>query len=148
MSLAFIGPSGSFETRWLPFALLGDNIRHHLEKGLENERFGELRAVQKALGGKSVRLRAAPLRAAAEAASTLLDLPRRQLAVSRATLEALERLRPSPGDETILLDEAEAISLDVAGARTLRDVFGPLVRSLLEVTEGATADSVVEVFDL
>lgn len=148
MSLQFVGPGGSFETRWLSFALLADNVRHHLAGGIRSARFRELFAVEGALGGKAVRLRADALRDAARAAESLLGLPRRQLAVSRSTLEVLERIRPSPGDETILLDEAEALPLDLAGARTLGDVFGPLVRSLLEVTEGATGDSFVDVLDL
>lgn len=62
MSLCFTGPSGSVEQRWIVYALLRDNIEHHLENGRPGPAFEFIHSVGAALGGGTVVLNALRLR--------------------------------------------------------------------------------------
>ena len=38
MSFLFMGPNGSVESRWITYALLRDNVQHHLEEDKSSAR--------------------------------------------------------------------------------------------------------------
>jgi hypothetical protein len=57
MSLAFSGPGGSLEVRWIVYALLRDNVQHHLEGGKPSAAFS---AVHETSEGKPPALDARP----------------------------------------------------------------------------------------
>lgn len=150
MSLSFRGPAGSVEFRWIAYALLRDNVVHHL--GGTAATFASLHAVTRALAGHRVQLDALELRAEAERArDELLARPIGEIAISRRTRSLLEYDAPAPGAaaETFLVSESGLdLSAIVAGATSLDDAFGFLVRGLLKITEDARPGDVVEVADL
>ncbi len=149
MSLAFTGPGGSTERRWIVYALLRDNVLHHLEGGAPSPRFTALHEVAAALGGGVVSVKALQIRAELEAArDALLGLPVDELAVSLRTRAALTLgWPPAEGSDTLLLSEVGLSLPIVEGANTLDDIFGTLVRELIQLTEGAGESDVVEVAD-
>lgn len=58
MSISLLGPSGAYEFPWIRYALLRDNILHHLEQGAFTTSFGETYKIGTVLGGAPVFLSA------------------------------------------------------------------------------------------
>jgi hypothetical protein len=151
VSLAFTGPSGTVEHRWIVYALLRDNVQHHLEGGAAAKgEFEALHAIDGALGGNRVIVSARRLRGELDRTTALLSRPIAFLAVSDETRAILDRSwRPSHprGPRTTTADGDVEIPWLSPQARTLDDVFGNLVRSLMDITATATEDDVVEIDD-
>jgi len=149
MSLTFIGPAGTTEQRWIFYALLRDNLLHHVERELGSPDESALWQAGTALGLGSVMVSAKKLRDEVQRAEALLSLPIAQLAISNRTRSALTLLWPpeNPG-ETELVTPALATSLPVPSSATkLGDVFGHVVEELLRVTKDASDDDKVEIRD-
>jgi hypothetical protein len=146
MSLVFTGPGGSTERRWIVFALLRDNVQHHLEGGTPGESFQSIHGIAAALGGASVSIDAEKLRAELHSARALNERPASELALSTRTLAVISRRWPPPTDEKTELASELGWPIPAAdGAQTLGDVFGDLIDELIRVA-GAGA-GVVEVID-
>lgn len=151
MSLAFTGPAGTAEHRWIVYALLRDNVQHYLEEGgAPRGDFEAIHTIDSALGGSGVSVNALRLRQELDRALALLSRPVALLAVSSETRAILDRSwRPADaGDRrTTAADGRVSIPWLSPQARTLDDVFGNLIRSLLSITAGATESDLVEVDD-
>ena len=151
MSLLFKGKTGEFEQRWIVYALLRDNIQHHLEGNSPTAVMGTIHRVTEALGGGTVRLEARALhREISDARKALAKMPFAKLAISVRTLAVVSLTWPPPdSNETMLLENQgkRMPFLDLHG-ETLQDVFGILMDELLRITKGASVDDVVEVTDL
>ena len=50
MSISLLGPSGAYEFPWIRYALLRDNILHHLEHGTFTTSFSETYKIGTVLG--------------------------------------------------------------------------------------------------
>jgi hypothetical protein len=138
VSLSFISPRGSLERRWIEFALLRDNVQHHLENGVPSPAFANLHRITEALGGKELELPAKAFREELLKAEPLLKRPVADLAISLRTRTVVERLWPiPPGAETKLLKDTPSTSVLDGRERELADVFGVLLFGLLRLTEGA-----------
>jgi hypothetical protein len=152
MSLSFTGPSGTAEHRWIVVALLRDNVQHYLENGCTaGAEFPCIHAVDHALGGSPITVNALTLRRELERASTLLARPIRDLAIStetRAIIDGSWRTKASPADRTTFAAGSAAIPWLPSQGRSLDDIFGNLVRSLLAVTTGAREPDLVEINDI
>jgi hypothetical protein len=150
MSLSYVGPKGSFEDRWIVFALLRDNVQHHLEGGTRSPDFADLHAISSALGGGQVKIDARALHAQLERAAVLFPRPIDDLAISLLTKTAFHLLWPPRGEqETALVkDTMDSVPGILGEPRTLHDVFGHFVEQLLAITEGAAEGEVVEVIDM
>ncbi len=150
MSLLFEGPSGSCERRWIVYALLRDNVQHHLEKGRPGGAFSNLHKVAEALGGQPVEMSAAGLRTELEKSKVLVKRPIEDLAISARTRAVISLRWPPPDTEETALasDIVESIPMLTGNEETLGDVFGGLVDELLSLSQGASADAVVRVTDL
>lgn len=150
MSLSFTGPRGTVEQRWIVYALLRDNVQHHLENGEPGAEFGAIHEAAGALGGNRVVLDARQLRAELEKAATLLSRPIAELAISPRTRAVIDRSWPPPAGQetrTVLAKGNVTLAWLSPAAATLDGVFGNLVRSLLEITDGAAESDRVEVDD-
>jgi hypothetical protein len=149
MSLAFFGPKGSVEVRWIVYALLRDNVQHYLEGGSRSDAFAELHQVGEALLKDCVRVNARRLRAQVEKAKeVLLHRSASDIALSGRTRAVLSAVWPPPKEDTIVVGKAAlTIPLLHEGIRTMGDAFGNLVTSLLDLTEGAGPDDAVEIVD-
>jgi len=149
MSLAFFGPRGSFEVRWIVYALLRDNVQHHLEGGTSSEKFADIHQIGEALLKDRVRVNAARLRSQVEQArAVLLPLPASDIALSGRTRAVLTAAWPPKSEATSLIGKAVlTIPMLHDGIRTMADAFGTLVENLLEITQGAGPDDAVEVVD-
>ena len=66
MSLCFQCPGGAVEERWIIYALMRDNIQHHLEQGSPSGAFEGIHRVEAVLGGRVVQLNAQRSRGALE----------------------------------------------------------------------------------
>jgi hypothetical protein len=150
MSLTFQGPKGAFERRWIVYAMLRDNVQHHLENGAPTEAFSALHGLGAALLRGEVAVPARKLRAELTEARGLLDRPIEELAVSVRTRAICALLFPLPNlQETELASRAEwTVPFPTAGARTLGDLFGSLIEELLRITEGASSEDEVTAIDL
>ncbi len=153
MSLSYRGPSGAIEYRWIAYALLRDNVLHHLEGGKATGDFPLLHRITEALGGDPIELDALALRREAERVrDQLLRRPIAELAVSSRTRALLSYSVPLPGEALVtqLASECDFApkSLLLPNASTFDDAFGYLVRGLLVITEGAREGQVVQVVDL
>jgi hypothetical protein len=149
MSLSFTGPRGTVEHRWITYALLCDNVLHHLEKGRTSPQFLAIHDAARALGGR-VTLSARRFHGELEAVVRLLERPIADLAISVRTRAVLDRSwPPPPGHEATTAPARDSVSIPwlAPSARTLNDAFGNVVRSLLSVTADAREDDVVEVDD-
>jgi hypothetical protein len=149
MSLSFVGPRGSFEERWIVYALLRDNVQHHLEGGQRTPAFAELYGIAEAIGGPPVKVPAQSLRAQIGRAVDLLDKSIDELAISSRTKTALA-LRsslPDDPDTELVRDKMGGVPFLRGTPRTLDEVFGDLVEHLLSITEDALPEDVVEVLD-
>lgn len=145
MSFLFVGPKGSFEVRWITYALLRDNVQHHLA-----DPHPLLHEVSAALRTGRATLPAAALHAEATAArDALVGRPFAELAVSERTLSVLA-FKPPPASTgaTMLAADIGGASFVDPRSSTLGDVFGNLLRNLVEITDGAGPDELVEVRDL
>jgi hypothetical protein len=149
MSLSFIGPGGSAERRWIVYALLRDNVQHHLEDGAKTEAFGAIHSMGEALEKGEVRVGAQKLRAEIERAEALLSRPIGDLAVSFRTRAVCAQMFPLPEARGTLLasEGAWQLPLTLQHAKTLGDVFGSLVLELKSITEGADAQTEITVID-
>lgn len=140
------------EERWILYALMRDNIQHHLEQGEPSQAFDAVHRVGGVLGGQSVRLNARQLRTELEKAHAgLAGRAISELAVSARTRAVIERTWPIQSQpSTVLVDDSLATLIPwlSPGMRSLDHVFGNLIRSLLDVTSGAGPDDVVDVYDL
>ena len=149
MSLAFHGPSGSFERRWIVYAMLRDNVQHHLEHGTRGTEFPHLHALGEALIRGEVSVPALELRRELERVSDMLRRPIEDLAVSVRT-RSIQMLRfpvPTKGETVLASDIGWEAPFPLEGAPTLDDAFGSLVAELLRVTDAATDSDLVTVVD-
>ncbi len=149
MSLSFITPRGSLERRWIEFALLRDNVQHHLEGGVPSAAFTNLHRITEALGGKELELPAKALREELLKAEPLLKRPVAELAISMRTRTVVERIWPiPPGAETKLVKDTSSTSVLDGREKELTDVFGVLLYGLLRITEGAGETEKLRVIDI
>jgi hypothetical protein len=149
MSLAFFGPQGALEVRWIVYALLRDNVQHYLEGGTPSEAFAEIHQISEALVKDRVRVSALRLRGQVEQAKAgLLHKTVAEIALSGRTCAALNSQWPPSNTETRVVGGA-ALSLRIVnqGIQTMADAFGGFVDELLEITEGAGPDDWVEIVD-
>jgi hypothetical protein len=121
MSLSFSSPAGAFEIRWIVYALLRDNVAHHLERGEPGGRFANLHRIAEALGGESISLPAVALhREAIAIEDELLALPVSQLAISASTRAVINLRWPEvTGPASEIVGPLEMFGAITAGARTL-----------------------------
>lgn len=147
MSLVFNGPGGSTERRWIVYALLRDNVQHHLEGGEPGTGFPAIHAISGALGGGKTEISAQALRSELSRAQELSARPAAELALSPRTVAVISHRWPPPKDGGTRLATEWGIQVPVAhGAETLGDVFGNLIGDLLRVV-GDDGDAQVEVID-
>jgi hypothetical protein len=149
MSLAFFGPNGSLEARWIVYALLRDNVQHYLEGGIPSEAFAEVHRISEALVQDRIRVSASRLRRQLEQAKqALFSRPAADIALSGRTRAVLSSDWPPKSLETAVAGKAAlAIPMLHEGIQTMADAFGNLVEELLEVTRGAEENDWVEVID-
>jgi hypothetical protein len=149
VSLSFIGRAGSFERRWIVYALLRDNVQHYLEAGESASEFRAIRAIGDALAHGEVKVSARRLHAEVVRVTPLLTRPLADLAISTRTRAACMLELPLPDTSSTAL--ASSIGwqppLPTADAKTLGDVFGSLVQELLRITENADVEEQVTVLD-
>lgn len=149
MSLSFAGTKGTVERRWIEYAMLRDNVQHHLERGTPAGAFPNLHRISEALGGRTVELSAKGLHEELTRARGLLERPVAELAISQRTRAAVElQWPPSGGDSTTLLATSGLTSLLSGREKVAGDVFGGLLEALLTLTEGATDVEKLHVQDL
>lgn len=148
MSLAFMGPAGSCERRWIFYALLRDNVQHYLEDGTPSEAFAALHQLASALGGEAVEVSAVRLRNELVRARQLLEKPIGELAVSERSLAVITLAWPPPaGNRTFIAAEHDVCLRAIhATDRTLGDVFGTLVDELIQIC-GESEEGTVTVHD-
>lgn len=148
MSLSFLGPRGGCEFHWIRFALLRDNVLHYCDAGLMSPNFSALYHASHVLGAQPVTVPALRLRDEVLCAQTLCDISIDLLAVSARTLAVLrmEQLLP-PGPPTEIIGTRLTLPWLQGDLKTLGDVFGALIASLLHITEGAVESDIVEVID-
>jgi hypothetical protein len=96
MSLTFHGPHGAFERRWIVYAMLRDNVQHHLEGGAPTEAFSALHALGSALSRGEVTVPARKLHSELTQTHRLLERPIDDLAVSIRTRAICSLLFPLP----------------------------------------------------
>jgi hypothetical protein len=149
MSLSFTTDTGAVEIRWIIYALIRDNVQHHLEAGAPASRFETLHQISAALGGPSVSLPAARL--ADEMATVERDLlarPIADLAITARTRAVSHLQWPEvTGPDSEVVGPLEILGALTHGAKTLDDVFGETVRDLRELAAGAGTDRAVLVTD-
>jgi len=149
MSLSFIGPQGSFERRWIVYALMRDNVQHHLEGGVPTPHFAAVHGLGEALSSGEVRVGARALRDELSRVEPLLVRPIADLAVSVRTRAVCALDLPLVDKQaTQLVSTTEwRPPLSLAGAKTLGDVFGSLVSELRGVCDGAAEQDQLTVVD-
>lgn len=148
MSLTFIGPAGSCEFPWIRYALLRDSVLHHYDHGMMSPSFSELYRVGDALGGHRLSLPARNLRAQLTRAQVLCTLSISNLAVSSRTKAVIGLvLEEKGGPATQLIGPNLQRPWLFGELHTLDDVFGQLVRDLLQITSGSSLSDVVDVVD-
>ncbi|MEO8181869.1 MAG: hypothetical protein ABI895_23795 [Deltaproteobacteria bacterium] len=149
MSMTFVGPAGSVERRWIVYAMLRDNVQHHLEGGVPTPKFEALHQLGDALWRGKVSVSASQLRAELVEVTAILSRSMDDYAVSLHTRAVCSCLLELPSrrrtDLAKLLEWTVPFPLE--GAVTLADAFGSLHEELLRITEGATTSDVVDVID-
>lgn len=139
------------EERWIIYALMRDNVQHHLERGSPSGEFEEIHRAGDALGGQAVQLNALRLRAELRRAQVgLAARPISDLAVSAKTRAVVEGTWPVERQPSTILaadSVAELVPWLPPDMLTLDQVFGNLIRSLLGVTSGAGPHDLVEVHE-
>jgi hypothetical protein len=149
VSLTFTAANDSLEIRWIVYALIRDNVQHHLEEGKPGARFEAIHRAADALGGTPVKLRAGQLAeelAAVEA--TLLARPIAVLAMTARTRAVIHYQWPAltePASEVV--GPLALFGGLVRGAATLGDVFGETVRALGRLAATVGPDDAVVVTD-
>jgi hypothetical protein len=149
MSFTFQGPTGSFERRWIVYAMFRDNVQHHLENGEVSEAFRELHQLGNALVQGRVSVPAPELRREIQRSLPLLERSIDDLAVSVKT-RSIQMLRlplPAISGTTLASEIGWEAPFPLEGALTLSDAFGSLVAELLRITEGAKDGDLVTVID-
>lgn len=131
------------------YALLRDNVQHHLEGGTPSAAFAAIHALGEALDKGEVRVGARTLYAELERAEALLARPIADLAMSFRTRAVCSMAFPLPeGRGTALITEGGwQLPLSLQHAKTLGDVFGSLVTELKSATQGADDQAEVTVLD-
>lgn len=149
MSLTFIGPSGTIERRWIVYAMLRDNVQHHLEGGRPSGEFDALHGMADALLYGETTVSAATLSNEMSRLLPLLEKPISELAVSNRTQAVQHFAFPLPQNlETCLAAQIEwRPTYPLQGASTLGDVIGNIVAELQRITAQAGLDDVVKVID-
>jgi len=149
MSLSFTGPNGWVEQRWIIYALLRDNVQHHLENGVPSEAFAALHEIGAALSGQRVFVPARTFRAELTRAKVLVGRPASELAIGART-QSVMSFRPLPEHPQTRLASSFGASVPWVreGSTSLGDVFGHLIDALLEITVGASESDFVEVVDM
>ena len=148
MSISFVGPAGSCEFPWIHYALLRDNVLHHMDNGQMSPSFHEIYAIADTLGGPPVTLPALTLREELRRAKVLCVTPAHEMAVSAATKSVLwPDLPADQGPATHVVGPHLQVPWLIEKPDTLGDVFGGLIDSLIEITDGATESDKVEVLD-
>lgn len=150
MSLSFVGPGGSFETPWIRYAILRDNVLHHLDSQSPTLRFVSLYSVAAALGGSRVTVNARQLGSEVEqVVRELGPIPANQLAISARTQAVLrfDPMLPVSGPTELLPASISLPWLDTS-AETIGEVFRSLLANLQRITEGASELDQIEVFDV
>jgi len=139
MSFLYATTNGSFEQRWVVYALLRDCVQHHLEGGTPSAEFGALHAVSEALVGRVVHIDAGKLNAELKRAKgALAGRPISELALSMRTRSVITLHWPPPKERATSLAGADVLGLPLIGdlqATTLDDVFSPLLDALIALTE-------------
>lgn len=151
MSLSFNGPKGSIEQRWIYYALLRDNVQHHIEGGQPSQDFECLHRISDALAQHRVTVPARKLHAELlRAKAVLCPLPATQLAISARTRAVLSLRWPPPEARATMLVSEWGGSVPLLGTAgtTLDEVFGHLLDQLISVTEAASESDVVTIIDL
>ena len=148
MSITFVGPAGSCEFPWIQYALLRDNVLHHLGKGAITQEFQEIYRIGDTLGGVQIVLSAQRLHDQVKQAQELFALDITCLAVSARTKAVISMDIDLPaGPPTAIIGTSLNLPWLRDDMQTLGDVFGRLATKLLAITEGATETDVVEVMD-
>ncbi len=149
VSLTFEGPNGSFERRWIVYAMLRDNVQHHLEGGEPSAAFQSLHQLGEALASGTVSVPAVALRRELEPLEQMLERPASDLAVSLRTraVHSLHFPLPDRRGTSLASDVDFAPPFPLGNTSTLKDVFGSLVSELLRITEGASVTDRVTVTD-
>lgn len=148
MSISLIGPSGTYEFPWIRYALLRDNILHHMEHGVCTSAFTETYKIGISLGGSPALLSASKLRKEVIHAQVLATLPIDQLAISARTLAVLRFESSLPeGPPTRVIGVELNLPWLSKSSQQLADVFGDLLTALLQMTEGASESDHVEVIE-
>ena len=148
MSLSFTGPGGIAEHRWIAYALLCDNVPHHLEGASSTVVDSYTKRPMPSAG--AWRSAHGCLQGELEMAAHLLDRPISGLNISARTRAVLdEAWTPPEGQDRTTAPVPEGLSIAslAPGARTLTDAFGNVIRSLLNITAGASEDDIVSVED-
>lgn len=149
MSISFIGPAGSFETPWIRYALLRDNVMHHLDGGAPSLKFISLYSIAGSLGGSHIMLSARKLRAEIDEVVThLSSIPSSQLMISTRT-QAVFRFEPllPVNPSTEFLPNSVSFPWLDASAETLGEIFRNTLSNLQRITENCSEQDQVEVFD-
>lgn len=151
MTLLFMGPGGSFEERWMTYALLRDNVLHHVERGARGTRFHALYAVAGALEGNPVSVPARDLAAEIALGLELAGaLPRAEFAVSGRTRAALQPgFDPvDPWATALARDAGIELGMIPAHAERLADVCGGFAEAVRRIAGGGADGAVVTVRDV
>ncbi len=148
MSISFLSRAGAFEAPWIQYALLRDNVLHHIDAGQMTPRFQELYRIGECLGGATVKVSAVRLREQVQQAQLLCQLPIEKLAVSARTKAVISMDVELPiGPPTRIIGIGLNMPWIAEERNTLGDVFGQIVRKLLQITEGTTESDLVEIVD-
>jgi hypothetical protein len=150
MSFIFVGPNGSVEHSWIAYALLRDNVQHHLEGGHRSADFEQLHRIADATRSREVSLPAPRLHAEfVRAREGLRGRSRAELAISLRTRSVISLAWPPPDEnETVLVSESEGGLVPwLPEGQELLDLFGHLVDDLVRITEGASEGAKLEVHD-
>lgn len=131
------------------YALIRDNVQHHLEAGAPTPMFAGIHAVSTALGGQSISLSAAQLaREMAIVERDLLPLPASNLALSARTRAVIHFQWPEvAGPATEIVGPLEVFGTLVRNAKSLGDVFGGVVSALHDLATRAGPHGSLEVTD-
>jgi hypothetical protein len=149
MSIAFAGKQGATEIRWIVWALLRDNVQHHLEGGQETNAFRLLHSVSAAFRGDVVSLPAAPFnRELRTIQDALRRLPVDQLAMTSRTRSVISYQWPAaPITTSEVVGPLAEFGTLVTNAATVGDVFEGTLDGLCAMTRDAGPDERIEIFD-
>lgn len=149
MSIGFVGPNGSFEVPWIRYALLRDNVMHHLDNRGPSLRFVSLYSVAASLGGNHVTVNAQQLgEEASEIAERFGSLSSSQLAISART-QAVLRFDPMlpVNSPTEIVGNSISLPWIDTTPETLGAIFKGLLSELQRITRSSSELDTVEVID-